>query len=96
MSQGKFCVTCHWARNKYGSVDKWQCASPYNVKETTNLVSGSNDVIVETCHVARLHENLCGKEGKWFESTKEAMAKHMPRLYADLPVPRKKITMDDL
>lgn len=61
----KLCKDCKWCEKKQ-EPRFWGCNNPMNVK-TQSLVDGKQIPIVYFCENARSLEELCGKNGAWFE-----------------------------
>lgn len=74
----KFCRDCHWARNKMTSDLLWVCTSPKNVlsDKRLSLVTGSPERYIDDCKIARTLRHACGREGNWFQTTKELFPDH--------------------
>lgn len=98
----KFCRDCHWARDKYASDRDWKCRSPNNAKldpitdkPLISEVTGKFLPKVITCFDARGLSIYCGKEARWFQTTKEVLAS-MPRILEAVNTKLSKIALGDL
>jgi len=65
----KLCINCKFYRNHFFiSSEFGECAfSPKEKYSYYYLVNGKNDIEYEYCAVSRNNDNMCGKEGKFYE-----------------------------
>jgi hypothetical protein len=99
MPNEKYCINCHWSKliGNFNTASSFICCEPRFMYTEKSPVTGNYEPIVTiTCIEARATERYCSKEGKWFMSIAEWLAKLQKEDPASATKRLSKITVDDL
>lgn len=70
----KFCVNCKYFKRPFLSINEFGRCTVFPIwekgKETDYLVTGIKKIEYRFCSTARLEENMCGPQGRYFEKKK--------------------------
>lgn len=72
----KYCVDCHFARNKVADEEQWQCYSPQNIyaDKRVSLLTGVFVRYNPACSFARRDSDSCTPDALFHMTTKEYLA----------------------